>query len=72
MKRNPAGGAYVELPGGYQEDAGAAFGAGTRPHLHHFVEATLEADGKPLFKGKPRLRCRECYMTKAEAKALPW
>lgn len=29
MTRNPAGGAEVLQPGGYEKDAGTAFGAGT-------------------------------------------
>ncbi len=70
MKRNPAGGAEVPQPGGYQEETKATFGVGTiRPHLHDFVappETTEEAGGKPIFGPEPR--CRDCYMTKAEAK----
>ncbi len=69
MKRNPTGGAYVDAPGGYLEDAGATFGAGTHPHRHAFIlNVPIDPDDKPLFKDPLERRCRYCYMTRAEAK----
>jgi hypothetical protein len=66
VKQNPAGGAYAEPPGGYQRDAGPAFGAGT-----------LDAEGHPLpppcsvtsvhdyviWIARDAVRCRTCDQT---------
>jgi len=57
-KRNPAGGLYVESPGGYERDAGTTFGLLTiRKHRHEFVRVKT-----PLYSGNKK-RCCHCGMT---------
>ncbi len=71
MKRNPAGGAAVPVPGGYQREAKRAgvFGLAlwSWEHEHAFVDHLADARYPPL----QRARCRVCGTSRGQVREQP-